>query len=313
MRRLLLVTWAAFGSPLLAQDDAVFRVESSLVTVPVQVSALDGSAVPALGREDFTLLDEGVPTPLAALWRETDLPLTLGLVMDTSGSQTERLAAHRATLSAFLARLLRPRDRAFLVSVGMDPRLVTPLTASREMLEAGLARLAADPHAGTVLGEPCRKTAFRDLVMSQCGGTALWNAVWAAARHAMPAEAGRRALLILSDGIDTGSTHTLPQTSAELHRTGVVAYAIQYPRPSRRSSVGLQRLAEETGGLRFLPPEGSYEPLFARLEDDLRSQYVLGFRPAADAAPAGFRRLEVRVTGEGHGLLRVRARAGYVK
>ena len=311
MRRAL-AFFAMLGWPLLAQEDVVFRVESSMVTVPVQVSTLDGAAAPALAREDFTLFDEGAPAAIEALWRESDLPLTLGLVMDTSGSQADWLAAHRATLSAFLARLLRPRDRVFLVSVGIDPRLVTPLTASRETVEAGLARLAAEPNGGAVLGEPCRKTAFRDLVMSQCGGTALWNAVWAASHHAMPAQAERRALLILSDGIDTGSTHTLPQTAAELHRAGVVAYAIQYPRKSRRSSVGLQRLAEETGGLRFLPPEGSYEPLFARLEEDLRSQYVLGFRPAAGAAP-GLRRLEVRVAREGAETLRVRARAAYVR
>ncbi|MBM3797071.1 MAG: VWA domain-containing protein [Acidobacteria bacterium] len=303
---------ATLGLLLLAQDDAVFRVESSIVTVPVQISTLDGAAAPALARENFTLLDDGAPAVIEAFWRESDLPLTLGLVMDVSGSQADWLAAHRATLPAFLARLLRPKDRAFLVSVGVDPRLVTPLTGSRQTLEAGLVRRAAEPNAGAVLGEPCRKTAFRDLVMSQYGGTALWNAVRAASHHAMPAEAERRALLILSDGIDTGSTHTLPQTAAELHRAVVMAYAIQYPRKPRRSSVGLQRLAEETGGLRFLPPEGSYEPLFARLEDDLRSQYVLGFRPAAGVAP-GFHRLEVRVTRDGSDLLRVRARAGCVR
>jgi hypothetical protein len=85
-----------------------------------------------------------------------------------------------------------------------------------------------------------------------------------------------------------------------------VAYSIQYPRKSRRSSVGLQRLAEETGGLRFLPPEGSYEQVFARIEEDLRNQYVLGFRPSEGA---GYHRLEVRARRAD---VRVRSRSGYL-
>jgi hypothetical protein len=170
-------------------------------------------------------------------------------------------------VSEFLRRLLRKDDRAFLATVGADVRLVTELTGSLPELLAGLREAEKGETAGTPLGEQCTKVTMRlqPIVVSQCGGTALWNAVWAAAKLKMQALSGRKALLILSDGIDTGSSHPLPQAVAELHRAETVVYSIQYPRKSRRSSVGLQRLAEETGGLRFLPPEGSYEPVFVRI------------------------------------------------
>ena len=286
-------------------QDVVFRVDVNLVTVPVQVSTLDGAAARNLTREDFELLDNGEPRPIDGFWHETDLPLTLGLVIDVSGSQTDWVTAHRATVAEFLRRLLRKDDRAFLVTVGADARLVTDLSGALPNLLEGLRAVEAGERAGVPFGEPCAKVVMQSMVISQCGGTALWNSVWASAKLKMQAVSGRKALLILSDGIDTGSTHTLSQAVAELQRAETVAYSIQYPRKSRRSAVGLQRLAEETGGLRFLPPEGSYEAVFARIEEDLRNQYVLGFRPPASG---GFHHIEVRAHGED---VRVRSRSGY--
>jgi VWFA-related protein len=301
------VSFRAATVLLLAAQEAVFRVDVNLVTVPVQVSTLDGSAARDLTREDFELFDNGEPRAIDSVWHETDLPLTLGLVIDVSGSQTEWVAAHRATFSEFLRRLLRKDDRAFLVTVGADVKLVTDTTGSLPALLAGLLQAESGEKAGSPLGEQCAQVnmRFQAVVIRQCGDTALWNAVWAAAKLRMLPVGGRKALLILSDGIDTGSTHSLPQAVAELHRAETVAYSIQYPRQSRRSSVGLQRLAEETGGLRFLPPEGPYESVFARIEEDLRNQYVLGFRPPDEG---GYHRLEVRARRED---LRLRARSGY--
>ena len=286
----------------------MFRVDVSLVTVPVQVSTLDGAAAARdLTRDDFELFDNGEPRAIDSVWHETDLPLTLGLVIDVSGSQAEWVAEHGAILADFLWRLLRKDDRAFLVTVDADVKLVTELTGSLSALLAGLREAEAGEQAGIPLGEQCPKVTmqFQSIVIPRCGGTALWNAVWASAKLKMQAVTGRKALLILSDGIDTGSNHSLPEAVAELHKAETVAYSIQYPRKSRRSALGLQRLAEETGGLRFLPPEGSYEPVFARIEEDLRNQYVLGFRPGGDG---GHHKLEVRTRRED---VRVRARSGY--
>lgn len=304
------VVFAAYAS---AQEVATFRVDVSLVTLPVQVSTLDGSAARPLERDDFVLTDNGEPRVIESVWFEKDLPLTLGLVVDVSDSQADWVAAHRSTVAGFLRRLLRKDDRAFLLTVGSDVRLVTEATASLPELLKGLEAIEKNgEQAGALFGEQCPKRVLgaarpgvEPIVIAACGGTALWNAVWAAARLRMQTVSGRKALLILSDGIDTGSSHPLPQAAAELQRAETVAYAIQYPRKSRRSSVGLQRLAEETGGLRFPPPEESYEPVFARIEEDLRNQYVLGFRPPATG---GFHRIELSTRDDS---VRVRTRSGY--
>lgn len=291
----------------------LFRVDVNLVTLPVQVSTLDGSSARQLERDDFVLIDNGETRPIESVWFEKDLPLTLGLIVDVSDSQADWVAAQRVTVAGFLRRLLRKGDRAFLLTVGSEVRLVTEATASLAVLLEGLETIARQgEQAGSPFGEQCPKRVLgqarpgvEPIVIAACGGTALWNAVWAAAALKMRTVSGRKALLILSDGIDTGSSHSLPQAAAELQRAETVAYAIQYPRQSRRSSVGLQRLAEETGGLRFLPPAGSYEPVFARIEEDLRNQYVLGFRPPS---AGGFHRIELSTRDE---QVRVRTRSGY--
>lgn len=298
-----------------APADAVFRVDVSLVTLPVQISTLDGSAARQLEREDFLLLDNGEPREIESVWFEKDLPLTIGLVVDVSDSQADWVAAQRATVAGFLRRLLRKDDRAFLVTVGADVRIVREPTGSLDELLDGLAEIEkSGERAGAPFGEQCAKTVLRPprpgdepIVIAACGGTALWNAVWSATRLKLRPVAGRKSLLILSDGIDTGSSHPLPEAAEELQRAEAVVYAIQYPRQSRRSPVGLQRLAEQTGGLRFTPPadSDSSDPIFARIEEDLRNQYVLGFHPPAQG---GYHRLELSTRVEG---LRLRTRAGY--
>ncbi|MFN7924192.1 MAG: VWA domain-containing protein [Bryobacteraceae bacterium] len=316
--RLLAAAVAALAC--LAQEDAVFRVDVGLVTVPVQVTAPDGSLVRDLKPEDFQLFDAGERQEIRNLWLETELPLTIGIVLDVSDSQGASISAHERTLVDFVSRVLRLGDRAFVVSVGSEVRMLADLTSSREDLIRGL-RDAERPDAGTIFGEQCLKRAFapvppdpKPLVVSMCGGTALWNGIWSAVRLRLLPATGRKALLILSDGVDTGSSHPLKHAITELHRAQGVVYAIQYPRgPRARASFGLQRLAEESGGLRFPAPEAgsdaaeSYAKIFARIEEDLRNQYVIGFRPSSERA--GFHPIEVTTGREN---LRVRARLGYI-
>jgi VWFA-related protein len=259
-------------------------------------------AVTGLGREDFRVYDNGVRQDIRNLWLDKDVPLALGAIVDVSESQSRWIAAHRADVDRFLDRILRPRDRAFVVEVNRNVILRSELIGSAHGVGHVLAVGAGEP-----LGEPCPTLRGRSL----CGGTALWNAVYAAAHWKLRSLQGSKALLILSDGDDTGSTHSLNQAVEEAQGSDAIVYAIRYSNSATAPSTtqpadGLSRLAGETGGVVFDPPGTGYGEILSRIEADLRSRYILGFHPSATGNPR--HQLNVEVTRPG---LTVRARQEY--
>jgi len=286
---------------LLAQDRPVFHADVTLVTVPVLVTDARGIPVRDLEASEFHLYDDGVPSEIRHLSLEDELPLALGIVIDISASQRAFLREHRTTVDAFLTRLLRPGDRAFIVTANEDVVLQSEFIGRPSGPSQILVARGGEP-----LGAPCSTLSGRHL----CGGTALWNAVYATAHLKLSPFTGTKALLILSDGNDTGSIHHLDQALEEVHRAGALVYAIRYPDPlSQSAGDGLARLAAETGGAELAPPAGDYNAAFDRIdriERDLRSQYVLAFRPETGGDPA--HRLRVEVSRPG---LSVRSRLQY--
>jgi hypothetical protein len=219
-----------------------------------------GHPVTGLARDDFRVYDNGVRRRIDNLWFDTDEPLTLAIIIDASESQREKLAEHRATVRDLSARLIKPGDRSFLVSVGDE------------------------------------------------GTSPLWDAIFDTARSKLQPLKGTKALLILTDGFDTGSAHTWRQAVDEAHKAGATVYAIQY-----RSSLGggyapdFLRMIDEAGGAVFTPPRGNHDDIVTRLETDLRRRYVLGFQP--DMLSARLRHeIRVEVTRPG---FTVRARKVY--
>lgn len=284
---------------LFAQEPPVFHSESALVTVPVLVTDARGKTVGDLRAEEFRLYDNGVRRTIRHVWFENDLPLVIGIVVDISASQHTFLREHRDTVHAFLRALLRPGDRAFVVAVNQNVMLESEWIAR----PSGLGQVFL-PAGGEPLGEPCTTPGG----ISLCGGTALWSAVYAAAHVKLTRFTGVRALLVLSDGNDTGSTHTLDQALTEVHRAGAIVYAIRYPDPlTDISGDGLSRLALETGGTEFAPPAGNYGRTLEQIQLDLRSHYVLGISPGSGAEPV--HQLRVEVTRPN---LTVRARRQYL-
>jgi VWFA-related protein len=284
------------------QGQSVFRAEVDLVAVPCVVTDQRGVAVTGLGREDFRVYDNGVRQDIRNLWLDKDVPLALGAIVDVSESQSRWIAAHRADVDRFLDRILRPRDRAFVVEVNRNVILRSELIGSAHGVGHVLAVGAGEP-----LGEPCPTLRGRSL----CGGTALWNAVYAAAHWKLRSLQGSKALLILSDGDDTGSTHSLNQAVEEAQGSDAIVYAIRYSNSATAPSTtqpadGLSRLAGETGGVVFDPPGTGYGEILSRIEADLRSRYILGFHPSATGNPR--HQLNVEVTRPG---LTVRARQEY--
>lgn len=301
---------------VLAQRPQPIRVDVDLVTVACSVTDQNGALVQKLGIDDFILTDNGAPQQIKQLWQDVDLPLTIGLLVDVSGSQMGLIEKHKRTISEFLRRVVGPQDRAFLVTVGPDVRLVTDLTNSVEELQRGVDAMDGRQSAGEQLGDPCRSGHRR--FQLGCGGTALWNSVWAASRLKMKGLQGRKALVIVSDGMDTGSKHKLVDAIEAAQGADTLVYAIKYVSPMvvisptmallTAFSHGMRRLAEETGGEQFPAPHGGPGEIFAKIEQELRSQYVLAFSPAENGHDGKYHKLAIKMKRAD---LKARARKGY--
>ena len=296
-----------------AQEPATIRVDVNEVTVAVSISNRNGAPVRNLRREDFTILDNGQPREIQSFWQETDLPLTIGLIVDVSGSQRGVVGKHFETITQFLTQVIGPRDRAFLVTVGNTTvRLVTDLTGSVPELRAGVDAIKRSKGAGALFGEFCRP-GRSNFGLKTCD-TVLWDGVYSAARLRMKTLTGRKALIVLSDGADIGSLHTLTDAMEAAQSADTLAYTIQYLAPLyrfnpifKRTRARLQRLSDGTGAKAFDAPKDP-GPVFAEIEDDLRHLYVLGFTPSEDARDGKFHRLEIKTPKVD---AMVRARAGY--
>jgi len=274
---------------LFSQETVGFRSRVDLVAVPCTVVDAAGAPVFGLTREDFLVFDNDVRRIVSYFSRDDDQPVTLGILIDESDSQYALRSEHRRTALDLLRRMLRPGDSAFVISIGEDVRLFRDRTLTE--MES--------------FGEPCG----RRQGVSVCGGSPLWDAVSDAARLKLQGVRGNKALLLLTDGYDTGSARTWSEAAAAAQKADATVYAIQYPSGSGRSyAPQLYRLVAETAGTWFSATPGDLGPVVARLERDLRRRYVVGFRP--ETVTLGKLRHEVRIEVTRPGLS-VRARRTY--
>ena len=312
----MLQTWslALFSATLLGQSTPDIRVDVDLVTVSCSVTDRGGIPVKGLQREDFHLRDNGQPREITNFWQESDLPLTIAFVADVSGSQAGYIKSHREAVAQFFRQAMGHADRAMLVEVAKQSRLLSDLTASSDVLSAAVEKIGTrEGNESPLLGPPCRNPSFPHT----CGGTALWHGVYYAARQLKPV-AGRKAIIILSDGMDTGSDISLTNVIEMAQSAEVVVYSIKYASPMRFISLaatiaqavsrGLERLSRETGGLAFSNPGHKISDVFSQIESDLRNLYVLGFTPPHEAHDGTFHKLDVMIDRPE---LLVRARSGY--
>ena len=256
-----------FAAACWPQTLPAFHSGVELVTIPCSVVDSHGAAVQGLAREDFRVYDNGVRKVIRNLWLDSDVPLTIGVILDASESQQDQLAEHRRTALAVLDRLMRAGDRAFIVSVNQEVRLAADLAPS----VVDLCRHMEEGR-GILVGTPCPAR--------ECGSSPLWNAIYETARLKLGRLNGNKALLILTDGFDSGSPHTWRQAADEAERAETTVYAIQYPSKfGGHYAPDLYRLVEEAGGTWFPAPAGEYDAAVSRMETDLRNRYVLGVQP----------------------------------
>jgi VWFA-related protein len=299
---------------LSAQQQPDIRVDVDLVTVACPVTDHAGAPARDLKLQDFSLRDDGQSREIQSFWQEKDLPLTVALVADVSGSQAGFVKNHREALAEFLKQVIGPRDHAMIVEVAKQARLISDLTNSLDDLSTAVREIGTpEGKDAAMLGPSCRNTGFPH----SCGGTALWHGLYYTAKALKPVS-GRKAIIVLSDGMDTGSDIRLTDVIEMAQSAEAVVYSIKYANPMRFISItatiaqaasrGLERLSRETGGLTFPNPGRKAPEVFAQIESELRNMYVLGFNPPEEARDGKFHKLEVKIAGKD---LVVRSRAGY--
>ncbi|MGD0793410.1 MAG: VWA domain-containing protein [Terriglobales bacterium] len=223
------------GPSLRAQDTAAtIAVDVKVVTLPVTVRDKHGKIIRDLTKDDFTLQEDGRPQSIRYFSQEANLPLTLGLLVDTSRSQTNALDAERNASRSFLDQMLvQPKDKAFLIHFDKEVELLQDLTSSREKLQAAL-ELLKTPSDRERSNDPNDSDDSRSGSGShRTGGTQLYDAVFLASNELMKKQQGRKALIILTDGVDRGSKTYLESAIESAQRADTVIYSIYFAEPRR--------------------------------------------------------------------------------
>ncbi len=261
-------------------------VQVDAVELPVVVLDKHGKPVEGLAEADFKVFENGVPQSISHFALQRELPVRLGLVLDTSGSMEETLPEVQRVVLGFLRSLLQPRDRAFVEAFSDRPTLIEGFTADFGALERALISLRAD-----------RETAFYDGVVY---GLFQFSGV-----------RGRKALVVLTDGKDNVSRLDFDRALSYAQRSGVSIYTIgiDLPITEIRTRSQLSRLARMTGGASFfLPRDAKLAPVYEQIDRELRTQYLIAYSSSSTEGPEVFRQVKVEVEGKG---LEVRALAGY--
>ncbi len=289
----------------LGQQAPAIHVNVRLVNVAFTVRDTTGKLVTNLTKDDFEVLDDGQSQPISFFGRGEDLPLSLGLIVDVSGSQEHFVKAHEHDLGVFLNRVLSPRDRAFLICFGNHLRLAADFTASGSELIDGLRQLEKRdvPEIGQL--------AYR------FGGTAFYDALYYATTLKLAnIDQGRRAIIIFSDGEDNSSAHNMLDTIEAAQQEDVVVFGIRYTETRKgewtaRNKYGasvMARISRETGGSDFDAHADDLRASFLEIAEQMRSSYELAYH-ANGAADGTFHKLVIRARQPGY---TVRAKSGYL-
>ncbi len=367
-RRGFLLALAPLTRLLRAQQSPTFSSDVNVVNVLATARDKKGQIVTDLKQEEFHLEDDGKPQTIRYFARETDLPLTLGLLVDTSMSQRRVLGQERTASYRFLDQVMRPdKDMAFVIHFDREAELLQDLTSSRKQLEAALAQLETpqpqlnrrDSGGGSSGGSGGSSGGGGGYPGGGGGGypggggggyprggrggrqpgTVLYDSVLLASDELMRKQHGRKALVLLTDGVDNGSKVTLERSIEAAQRADTLVYSIlfadeegsgysprmggmgrgggmgrrgggypgAYERPDGKKI--LERMAKQTGGGFFqVSKKHDIDDIYKQIQEELRSQYNLGFTPQPPSSEAYFHRIALTTTR--HDVV-LQAREGY--
>ena len=295
------------------EEPPTIKVDVNVVNILCSVRDRNGALISDLGKDDFIVKEEGRQQEIRYFARQTDLPLTIGLLVDVSRSQENLIEVERRTAVQFFSQVLRKKDLAFLIGFGSEVELLQDLTGSTTLLQDGLDQLQVRGSVGGIGPSPVP-------TVYQPRGTVLFDAVYLAAHDMLRREVGRKAIVLITDGVDVGSRLKLRDALEAAQKADTIVYSIYYVDPSAYYGHGgftfggvsdsdLKKMSEETGGRLFrVSKKNPLEDIFKEIQEEMRSQYSIGYSPTNSAKDGTYRNLEIEAKRKG---LKVQARKGY--
>ena len=269
---------------------ATFSADTRLVVLPVSVSDRSGKLITNLPRESFKVFENGAEQPIK-LFRREDVPISLGIIIDNSGSMRDKRAKVE-TASMDLVKASNPRDEVFVVNFNDEAFLDVPFTNDIKKLEEGVARIDSR------------------------GGTAMRDAISMSIDYLKDkGKKDKKVLLVVTDGNDTASSGSLEKLIDKARNGEVLIYSIgllneEEKREGRKAKHALDAITRESGGLSFYPKDVSeVDKIALQVAQDIRNQYTIAYSPSVQALDGSFRQIKVTVNGAGHST--VRTRTGY--
>jgi VWFA-related protein len=304
------------AAPAEEQSVATFKVNVNLVDLYFTVKDKSGNLVPHLTKDDCTVSEDKVPQKLKNFVAETHQPLTLGILIDTSGSQEQVLPLEQDAGSQFLTRVLKAKDEAFLLSFDVNVDLLQDYTNSPRQLARAMNKAQINTAGGNGAGGIPGAGGGTIPTIGTPKGTLLYDAVYLAANEKMNQETGRKAMILLTDGDDQGSRIKINEAIAAAQKANAILYTILIADKGFYSGFGysgfsaMKKMTEETGGrLIDVGNNGKkLEAAFQQIEDELRTQYVASYVSSNTKLDGGFRKVSVECRGDG---MKVQTRKGY--
>ena len=310
----LLVLSLASSAGLSAQDTTI-KVDVDLVNVLCSVRNKGNGLVGNLEKGDFHLFEDGKEMEIKYFTRETDLPLTIGLLVDTSKSQENLIEPESRAAYEFFKVVLRKKDMAFLMQFGAEAELLQDDTNSAKLLQDGLRQLRLSVPVGGLHPGPV-PTAQNQ------AGTILFDAVYLAANEKLKGEVGRKVMVIITDGDDTGSKTPRDRATEAAQKADSIIYFIDYEDPRyhgggfgtftigrNTGNADMSRMSSETGGRVFrVDRKNTLDDIFKELQDEMRSQYSIAYTSPHSQKDGSYHKIEIKTSNKDY---KVQARKGY--
>jgi VWFA-related protein len=301
------------ASLLPAQDEPI-RVDVNLVSVLASVRNKIGALIGNLEQSDFKIFEDGKEQTIKNFTRETDLPLTIGLLVDTSESQDRLIDTEKRAASQFFSKVLSQKDEAFLIQFGAEAELLQDSTNSVRLLQKGLDQLRLSVPVGGLHPGPV-PTAQNQ------AGTILYDAVYLAANDRLRSDVGRKAIVLITDGVDTGSKISRDKAIEAAQKADAIIYSIYYvDRAAYGGGFGtitlggsgeseLRRMSSETGGQVFhVDRSHTLEDAFREIQEEMRSQYAITYQPPNPKRDGTYHKIDIKLASKDN---KVQARRGY--